>query len=112
MFGVIKNYASNFRHIISFYNFIKEPYKYSIKKIQLTYCHEQYSLDYETHDSYYPMVSFCDIPLSLAKDQIEKYGSYAIGMTKEWGIKNSLNPVVYIEKDSYWQRIFKLQLIT
>lgn len=70
------------------------------KKFQLTYCHEKYMLDYETHDSYYPMVSFCDIPLSLAKDQIERYGSYAIGMTKEWGMKNNLNPVVYIEKNS------------
>jgi hypothetical protein len=46
------------------------------------------------------MVSFCDDPLSLAKDQIESYGSYAIGMTKEWGILNNLNPVVYIEKNS------------
>jgi hypothetical protein len=46
------------------------------------------------------MISFCDIPLSLAKDQIERYGSYAIGMSKAWGIKNYLNPVVYIEKDS------------
>ncbi|MEO8771256.1 MAG: abortive infection system antitoxin AbiGi family protein [Ferruginibacter sp.] len=70
------------------------------EKFQLTYCHEKYELDYETHDSYYPMVSFCDIPLSLAKDQIKKYGSFAIGMNKEWGIKNNLNPVVYIEKDS------------
>jgi Putative abortive phage resistance protein AbiGi, antitoxin len=70
------------------------------KKFKLTYCHEKYLLDYETHDSYFPMVSFCDIPLSLAKDQINKYGSYAIGMTKEWGIKNNLNPVVYIEKGS------------
>lgn len=70
------------------------------KKFLLAYCHEKYSLDYETHDSYYPMVSFCDIPLSLTKNQIERYGSYAIGMTKEWGIKNNLNPVVYIEKDS------------
>ena len=46
------------------------------------------------------MVSFCDIPLSLAKDHIKTYGSYGIGMMKEWGIKNNLNPVVYIERDS------------
>jgi len=70
------------------------------KKFQLTYCHEKYLLDYETHNSYYPMISFCDIPLSLAKNQIERYGSYAIGMTKDWGTNNNLNPVVYLEKDS------------
>jgi DNA-binding transcriptional regulator GbsR (MarR family) len=46
------------------------------------------------------MVSFCDIPLSLAKDHINKYGSYAIGMSKEWGVRNNLNPVVYIENKS------------
>jgi hypothetical protein len=71
-----------------------------LKKFQLTYCHEQYLLDSEKHEEYYPMVSFCDIPLSLAKDHIKRYGSYAIGMTKEWGIKNNLNPAVYIEKNS------------
>jgi hypothetical protein len=70
------------------------------KKFQVTYCQEKYQLDYETHESFYPMVSFCDIPLSLTKDQIKSYGSYAIGMTKEWGIKNNLNPVVYVEKQS------------
>lgn len=70
------------------------------KKFHLTYCKEKYTLNYETHDNYYPMISFCDIPLSLANNQMKNYGSYAIGMTKEWGIKNKLNPVVYLEKDS------------
>jgi hypothetical protein len=46
------------------------------------------------------MISFCDIPLSLAKEQISKYGGYAIGMSKEWGITNRLNPVLYVEKNS------------
>jgi hypothetical protein len=46
------------------------------------------------------MISFCDIPLSLAKDQILNYGSYAIGMSKEWGIANRLNPVLYVESNS------------
>jgi hypothetical protein len=70
------------------------------KKFGLTYCREKYILNYQAHDNYFPMISFCDIPLSLAKDQIKKYGSYAIGMTKDWGIKNKLNPVVYVEENS------------
>jgi hypothetical protein len=52
------------------------------------------------YDNYFPMISFCDIPLALAKDQISKYGSYAIGLSKEWGISNQLNPVIYLESNS------------
>jgi hypothetical protein len=46
------------------------------------------------------MISFCDIPLSLAKQHISKYGKFAIGLSKEWGITNRLNPVLYIESNS------------
>src|ERR1700722_14296147 len=42
-----------------------------------------------------PMVCFCDIPLSQVKRHITTYGSYAIGLTKKWGIKNKINPVIY-----------------
>jgi hypothetical protein len=70
------------------------------KKFKMTYCKETYQLDNTIHKSYFPMVSFCDIPLALAKDQIDKYGSYSIGLSKSWGIKNRLNPVIYIEKSS------------
>jgi hypothetical protein len=70
------------------------------KKFKLSYCKEEYNLDYETHNSYYPMISFCDIPLSLASEHIRKYGSFGIGMTKEWGIRNKLNPVLHLEKGS------------
>lgn len=47
-----------------------------------------------------PMVCFCDIPLSQVQDHAKTYGNYAIGLTKEWGIKNLLNPVFYIEPHS------------
>jgi hypothetical protein len=46
------------------------------------------------------MVRFCDIPLSQIKDHISKYGEYGIGLTREWGIRRKLNPVLYLEPSS------------
>ncbi|MFT5823964.1 MAG: hypothetical protein ACI8ZM_005230 [Crocinitomix sp.] len=47
-----------------------------------------------------PMVSFCDTPLAQARYYIENYGNYAIGMTKDWGIRHGMNPVLYVEENS------------
>lgn len=42
-----------------------------------------------------PMVSFCDIPLSQVKRHTQTYGRYAIGLTKDWGMRNNISPVTY-----------------
>lgn len=64
-------------------------------------CKESISFSDKVSDFRIPMVSFCDIPLSQIKEHISKYGKYGIGLTKEWGIRKRLNPVLYIAKKSF-----------
>lgn len=45
-------------------------------------------------------ICFCDIPLDLAREHKEQYGSYCIGLTKEWAIKNGVTPIRYVHKNS------------
>ncbi len=45
-----------------------------------------------------PMVSFCDIRLSQLSEHTENYGTFGLGLTKEWAEKNNLNPVIYMSK--------------
>jgi hypothetical protein len=47
-----------------------------------------------------PMVCFCDISLGQIRDHLSMYGNYGIGMTKEWGIRMGLNPIIYINPDT------------
>jgi hypothetical protein len=69
------------------------------------YCYEEFGLTGSARDRYtgdaFPMVCFCDISLSQLVNHIETYGKYGLGMAKEWGIKNGLNPVIYYGKDSH-----------
>lgn len=79
--------------------------KNSLRKIleesfRVFFCKERLELDKNNIEYYVPMVSFCEIPLSQIKDHISKYGNYGIGLTREWAVKNALNPVLYLEKAS------------
>ncbi|MDO9304699.1 MAG: abortive infection system antitoxin AbiGi family protein [Sulfuricurvum sp.] len=69
---------------------------------RLKYCLEEVVLGGKNTTYIAPMVSFCDIPLSEIKNHIENYGSYGIGLSKEWAIRQRLNPVIYIEKNSFF----------
>ncbi len=47
-----------------------------------------------------PMTCFCDLPLSKIDKHLEFYGSYGIGLSKEWGQQNGLTPLTYIHDNS------------
>ncbi len=67
---------------------------------KIKYCRESIRLHSLEEVLHIPMVSFCDIPLSQIKRHIASYGHYGIGLSKEWAMKNRLNPVLYVQGSS------------
>lgn len=55
----------------------------------------------------FPMVCFCDIPLSQIYFHAIEYDRNGIGLNKEWGIKNGLNPAFYLQKESFPTKIIQ-----
>lgn len=82
----------------------------SEKGFRISYCSEKVVTRGNKSFSFgIAMISFCDIPLSDYKKQFKRskdenlgyYGDYGIGLSKEWAKKNGLNPVLYIDTNSY-----------
>lgn len=48
----------------------------------------------------YPMVCFCDINMHLLASHVDFYGKYGLVFSKEWGCKNKIQPIHYINPDS------------
>ena len=63
------------------------------------YCLEDYSVlpaaAPESPNIAIPMVCFCDIPLSQISEHLAKYGDFGIGLSKNWGMKKGVSPVLY-----------------
>lgn len=70
------------------------------------YCLETLTFNGKKKSRAYPMVCFCDIPLSQIKNHINFYGYYGLGLSKEWGRKHKLNPVLYLDSDSLLNKHF------
>ena len=68
------------------------------KGFYMSYCMEE--------SGAFPMISFCDLRLSQAKYYLDNYGKFSIGMSQEWGVRNGLNPVVYLEEKSYLSKSY------
>lgn len=48
-----------------------------------------------------PMKCFCDINMHRLGEHLQWYGYYGIDFSKEWGMKKRIQPIQYINKDSY-----------
>lgn len=48
----------------------------------------------------YPMVCFCDIPLSRVDEHVGFYGEFGVGLTKDWAETNGLSPIHYVALNS------------
>lgn len=48
----------------------------------------------------FPMSCFCDIHLNKLVPHMINYGSYGIGLSKEWGIQKGIQPIKYINPKS------------
>lgn len=46
-----------------------------------------------------PVICFTEIPLEYIHHHAEKYGYFGIGLSKNWAIKNHVQPVIYLDRD-------------
>ena len=58
----------------------------------------------------FPMSCFCDIHLNKLVPHMVNYGSYGIGLSKEWGIRQGIQPIHYINKHSNLRKDFSIIL--
>lgn len=97
--GIVMGLSSN--SLIHFTDSLQNLFGIIESGFRAKYCKETFSLkSHEEETLHVPMVSFCDIPFSQIKDHIENYGCYGIGLSKEWAIRNRLNPVLYVQSQS------------
>lgn len=54
-----------------------------------------------------PMVSFCDIPLGRTHEHVSRYGHFAIGLATEYGERNNINPVFYVNNEHFMNLILE-----
>jgi Putative abortive phage resistance protein AbiGi, antitoxin len=73
---------------------------------RVTYCLEEYELGNGTVELGISMISFADIPLAQLNQSVSNYGSYCIGLSKEWAAKKHINPVLYMDQNSYLSQVF------
>lgn len=64
------------------------------------YCYERVTAKNGIIEAAFPMVCFCDIPLSELRKHLDAYGYYGIGLKKTWAKEKGMNPVLYFDDKS------------
>lgn len=56
----------------------------------------------------FPMKCFCDINMHKLEEHLMWYGYYGLALTKEWGMKNGIQPILYINPESNIKKDYKI----
>lgn len=96
----------------SFFHFMKkEKFLHEIiidKRIYPRFCKEDISsLDLDLKNISIAMKCFCNIPLHMVNNHKKEYGFFCIGLSKEWGIRKGLQPVIYFNDKSSFPNSLK-----
>ena len=91
--------ADSFFHFMNKFEYLAEIL--CDKKIYPRYCKESLELfDISISEVMILMKCFCDIPLHQVNRHKKEYGDICIGLTKEWGVRSGLQPVIYYNPNS------------
>lgn len=87
--------------------YIESPIK--TKMISPRYCEEdvKYLKIPNIKRIEFPMKCFCDINMHQIEEHLSWYGYYGLALTKEWGIRNNIQSVQYINENSKLKEDFK-----
>lgn len=70
------------------------------KSFRYSYSLEHLEAKNDTLECAFPMLSLCDIPFTDIGEYLTKYGGNSIGLSRDWGKKCGITPVVYCEPTS------------
>ena len=55
----------------------------------------------------FPMTCFCDIPLTKVRSHMKEYRDYGIALNKKFCISNDVQPILYLNKNEEFERVFQ-----
>lgn len=77
-----------------------------LPRFNLEFTHLSNSFEHKAALLPIAMVCFCDIPFEHSKKHRERYGNYGIVLTEKWKLAKGLNPIFYVQSESFLANIF------